>query len=489
MRRVLVPTLLAVALTASGLAAPVLVAPAAAQASTLEWRSCPRGSAECATLVVPLDDTVADGPTIDLAIVRVPARDPERRIGSLVVNPGGPGAPATEFAVDFAPSLPDEILDRFDIVGFDPRGVGESEGVDCVDDLDPLYELDWTSTDSADRAALEAGVQRLVDACIVSDGAILPYLATERTARDMDRVRAAMGDEQLTYLGFSYGTYLGALYASQFPDRVRALVLDGAVDPSLDAAAVQVEQAAGFEHSLDLFLADCADDPSCVFHHDGDPAAAYDALRERIATDPIPARRAPGRRPLNTTLFDTGVTLLLYDGRSSWPAIAEGLRAAERGDGSSLVQYADVYTGRSADGRYDDLQESFWAVGCADGPGFDGLQGLRFIEEEAARAAPRLGRSIVNNSLACALWPVQPGALPSVETETTRPVLVLGTRNDPATPLAWAKGLAGEIGPLARLVVAKGARHTAFLSGNRCVDRTVVRYLVDEVAPKAKRTC
>ena len=489
MRRNVVFALLVVALASSGLLAPGLVPPVSAQASTLEWSSCQGGFAECATLAVPLDDAVADGPTIDLGLVRIAARDPQRRIGSLIINPGGPGAPAVDFAVDFAPSLPNEILDRFDIVGIDPRGVGESEGVDCVDDLDPLYELDWTSTDAVDRAAFVAGVQDLVDACIASDGSILPYLGTDRTARDMDRVREALGDDRLTYLGFSYGTYLGALYAAQFPDRVRALVLDGAVDPGLGAAAVQVEQSEGFEHSLDLFLADCAADPTCAFHHDGDPGAAFDALRTRIDAEPIPARRAPGGRALNTTLFDTGVTLLLYDGRSSWGVLADALRAAEQGNGSDLVRYADIYTGRSADGSYDDQQESFWAVGCADGPGFGGVEGLRAIEEAAALAAPRLGRSIVNNSLACALWPVQPGPLPSVETTTKRPVLVLGTRNDPATPLAWAKGLAEEIGPSARLVVAKGAHHTAFLAGNACVDEIVVRYLIDGSAPKSTRRC
>lgn len=480
---------LVVALACAGLAAPGPAAPAGAQSATLAWEPCRNGVAECATLTVPLDDAVPDGPTIDLGIVRIPAGDPDRRIGSLVINPGGPGAPATEFAVDFAPSLPDEILDRFDIVGIDPRGVGESGAVDCVDDLDPLYELDWTSTDAVDRAAFEDGVRAIVEACVASDGAILPYLTTERTARDMDRVRAALGEERLSYLGFSYGTYLGASYAAQFPDRVRAFVLDGAVDPGREALDVQVEQSEGFERSLDLFLADCAADPSCAFHHGGDPGAAYDALRARIDAEPIPARRAPGGRALNTTLFDTGIVLLLYDGRSSWPTLASALRSAENGNGSDLVRYADLYTGRSADGSYDDLQESFWAVGCADGPGFGGLEGLREIEEAAARAAPRLGRSVVNNSLACALWPVQPGPLPSVATDSEQPILVLGTRNDPATPLAWAKGLAGEIGPSARLVVAKGTRHTAFLAGNFCVDAIVVRYLVDDVAPKKKQVC
>ncbi len=455
-------------------------------AAKLGWKDCGGGTVQCARLAVPLDDTVADGPTISLALARVPARDPERRIGSLLINPGGPGAPARDFAASIAPSLPGEIQDRFDIVGFDPRGVGGSEGVDCTDDLDPYYALDWTPQTDAERAALETGVRRIVDACVAADGDLLPYLGTDRAARDMDLVRAALGDDKLSYVGFSYGTYLGAQYAAQFPDRVRALVLDGAVDPALDAEAVQIQQAVAFEHSLDLFLADCAKDSDCGFHHDGDPAKAYDALRARIDEMPIPAPDAGERRSLNTTLFDIGVTELLYSGEDSWSTLAAALAAADEGNGSDLVAEADTYTGRQGDGQYDDLQEAFFAVGCVDGPDVGGVAGLRAIEDEAARVAPRLGRSVVNNSLACAFWPVLSQPPAALHAPTAPPLLVLGTRNDPATPLSWAKGLTKEL-ESAVLVTVSGARHTAFASGNSCVDGIVVRYLVDDVVAEARQ--
>jgi pimeloyl-ACP methyl ester carboxylesterase len=366
--------------------------------------------------------------------------------------------------------------------------VGKSAGVDCTDNLDPLYALDWTPDDAAGRQALEAGVRAIVDACVQADGAILPYLGTDRVARDMDRIRAALGDERLTYLGFSYGTYLGAQYAAQFPDRVRALALDGPVDPALSAEAVQVQQAVAFERSLKLFLRDCARNADCAFHHDGKPGAAYDRFRKALDAAPIGAPGAGRGRILNTTLFDIAVTEFLYSGEESWPYLAEALAAAEAGDGTDLVIEADAYTGRSGNGTYDDLQEGFWAVGCVDGPDVGGAAGLREIEDAAARAAPRLGRSVVNNSLACAFWPVASQPPAALRAPTSAPLLVLGTRNDPATPLSWAKGLTEELGS-AVLVTVGGARHTAFASGNQCVDDITIRYLVDEVVPEFGRRC
>ena len=258
----------------------------------------------------------------------------------------------------------------------------------------------------AERTQLVAGVRKVVEACQKADGPLLPYLTTERTARDLDRIRAALGDDKLTYYGGSYGTYLGAWYAEQFPKRVRALVLDGAVDPALNATKVQVQQAASFEHDLNLFFQNCASDAGCAFHRDGNPGAAYDRLRARIDQTPLPAKHAESGRKLNATQFDLGVTELLYEGHEAWGSLASALDAADSGDGSDLLADADDYTGRQADGTYNPMSEAFLAIGCADGPPVGGIDGLHVIEEKAAKVAPRLGRAIVNNSLACALWPV-----------------------------------------------------------------------------------
>jgi pimeloyl-ACP methyl ester carboxylesterase len=347
-----------------------------------------------------------------------------------------------------------------------------------------LYALDWDPDTDAERAALEDGTRAYVASCVARSGDVLPYVSSERTARDMDRIRGALGEDRLTYLGYSYGTYLGALYASQFPDHVRALALDGAIDPALDGETAQIEQAVGFERSLELFFRWCARRDRCAFHGGGDPGKAYDTLRARV-DGAVPAGH---QRRLNGTLFDIGVAQLLYDGADSWPTLAHALASAEHRDGRDLIFYADSYTGRGEDGRYSDLQDSFLAIGCVDGPAVGDLARMRVIESDAEKAAPRLGRSIVNNSLACALWPV-PGAAPRTLTApTSAPILVLGTRNDPATPLAWARSLVRELGS-GTLVTVRGARHTAFAAGNDCVDRVVTRYLVGLTVPPSGTRC
>ncbi len=453
----------------------------------LQWSSCQNGF-ECARLSVPLDDTVAHGPTISLALMRIPATDPSQRIGSLVVNPGGPGASAVSYIHDEARNLPAAVRARFDVVGFDPRGTGGSAPLHCASHLDSFYNLEFAPTNDAARQALVAGTQTLVNECKAKDGAELPYLSTERTARDMDRVRAALGDGQLSYLGYSYGTYLGALYADQYPTHVRAMVLDGAVDPALSATAQQIEQAEGFERDLDLFLASCSTDTSCAFHRGGNSAAAYDALRRRLDQGPIPAGGAGDGRSLNATEFDIGVTQFLYFGRKGWTDLAQALDTADKGDGSTMLNASDQYTQRNSDGSYDEMDAAFLAIGCVDGPDVGGLAGLRAIEEQAAAVAPRVGRSVVNNSLACAIWPVAAQTPPVPHAVGAPPIVVIGNTDDPATPLTGAQDLATELRS-GVLVTVNSAQHTAYASGNACVDAIVNRYLLTRVPPPAGQRC
>ncbi len=443
---------------------------------------------ECARLKVPLDDTVSRGPTISLAIARVRARDPQRRIGSLVVNPGGPGASGIQFLRGSSDSLPGTIRDRFDLVSFDPRGTGASAPVECTPNLDSLYNLEFAPRNDAARQALEAGVRAFIAQCQAKAGAELPYVSTERAARDMDRIRAALGDPRLTYLGYSYGTYLGSLYADRYPTHVRAMVLDGAVDPALDAAAQQIQQAQGFERDLDLFLQSCATDTTCSFHRGGNTAAAYDALRARVGATPVPAGGAEKGRSLNGTEFDIGVTQFLYSGQPAWPQLAQALDAADTGDGGALLTQSDMYTGRHGDGTYDQSQDAFLAIGCLDGPDVGGLAGLRTIEEQAAQVAPRVGRSVVNNSLACALWPVPVQTPPLPHAVGAGPIVVVGNTDDPATPLAWATGLSHELQSAVLLTVGS-AKHTSYASGNACVDAAIDQYLIEGRPPAAGTRC
>ncbi len=304
----------------------------------------------------------------------------------------------------------------------------------------------------------------------------------------MDRIRVALGEPKLTYLGYSYGSYLGAWYAEQFPEKVRALVLDGPLDPALEAEAVQVEQAAGFERSLDDFLIDCSKKSSCAFHRDGQSPQAYDELRQRIGAKPLKVDAFGETRALNGTHFDIGVTSILYGGRSSWIDLARALDAADNGDGEDLLFWADSYTGREAEGVYDDAQEAFLAIGCADGPPVGDVDAMRAIEDAAARVAPRLGATIVNGSLPCALWPVTAPQPRALHAAGAAPIWVLAARKDPATPFRWARGLATAL-ESATLVAVRSSSHTSFDSGNLCVDDVVIRYLVDLEVPARGTRC
>jgi pimeloyl-ACP methyl ester carboxylesterase len=460
---------------------------AADAAPTLSWSAC-GGGFQCATLSVPLDDAQPAGPTVGLAVIRHPAGDPAHRIGSLVVNPGGPGGSGVDFVRAVADTYPPALLRRFDLVGFDPRGSGRSDPVRCGDTIDPLFDAPFAPSDDAERAALVAAVRQVAAACEVQSGALLAHVSTQDTARDLDRLRAALGDNTISFVGGSYGSYLGTVYATFFPSRVRAFVLDGAVDPTQDATASTLAQARGFEQALDDFLADCSARTSCAFHHGGHAAAAYDALRDRSARVSIPAAHADGRA-VNETRFDAGVIETLYGGRASWPALADALAAADRGNAAKLLAQADAFIGRTGNGGDDDALDSFWAISCLDGPVTPTLTAAAQVETQAAKAAPRLGAFVANNSLICSVWPVPPvAAPPALDAAGAPALLVIGNTRDPATPLAAAKGLTGELSR-ARLLVVDDEAHTAFATANSCVDAVVTRYLVDRVLPRAGTRC
>ena len=457
-----------------------------AERPRLTWKSC-GNDGECATLTAPLDyDHPDNGRTINVALFRVRAQSPKQRIGSLLVNPGGPGASGVEFVRQSAAELPEEIRARFDVVGFDPRGTGHTIPVKCEDSLDPVLHLDYSPDTPAERADLNAGLQALAQACQQQSGDVLPYVSSESTARDMDRIRAAVGDKKLTYLGYSYGTYLGTLYAKLFPKKVRAMVLDGAVDPNLDRVDVVADQARGFEDNLRRFFDRCARDRACPFFNGGNPSEAYDQLAARVDASPVPAGDG---RTLGPGEFDYGVAQALYGGEASDSELAEALRAAQRGDGEPLLALTDQYTGRQADGTYDSDLPGYWAIGCLDGPRAGGPDGYEAAEAQVRAAAPRMGVSNLNDTLVCAYWPVPPRESAPVKVDGAPPILVIGTTGDPATPLRWAEALSNDLSS-GVLLVAEGSQHTSFaLSFNRCVDTKGVKYLVDRTPPPAGTKC
>jgi pimeloyl-ACP methyl ester carboxylesterase len=467
----------------AALAGPAGAAPGGT--ATLDWATC--GSLQCATLAVPLTEDGSAPGTLDLAVARLPARDPARRIGSLVVNPGGPGVPAIAYLRAVATSFPRALRVRFDLVAFDPRGVGRSDAVVCTDSLDPLFDQAFSPRTDAERAQLVDAARAVADQCEARSGALLAHVSTQDTARDLDRLRAALGDRRLTFLGSSYGSYLGAIYATSFPDRVRAMVLDGAIDPTQSSADAVASQAEGFETELDDFLADCDRRAACAFHGDAGAAAAYDALRARSARTPL-RTRAAGGRTVNETRFDAAVLELLYLGRDGWPQLEHALTDADHGDASALLQAADDYMWRRADGTTSHALDAFWAISCLDGPP-PGPFGSVGLERLASLSAPRLGAFVANNSVICSVWPVPTvDPAPTIRATGAPAVLVVAATGDPATPLAGGRRMRRALGN-ARLLVVDSDRHTSFDSGNECVDVAVTAYLVDRTLPARGARC
>lgn len=435
----------------------------------LAWTPC--GPAECSELEVPVDHDDPAGPTLTLSIARVPASGD--RIGPLFVNPGGPGATATDFAVDQAGTLPAEITDHFDIVGVDPRGLGSS-AIDCGEDITELYGADLTIDDPDDRRALLAVSRDYVDGCDAAAGDLLPHLGTEDVARDIDAVRAAMGDHQLSYLGFSYGTAIGQVLLDRFPERVRAMVLDGILELGPSGTELAVSQARGFERSFDSFAADCDEDPSCPLAPDA--AGALDELIARVESEPIPA----SPRDLGPGELFTGLVMPLYS-EMLWPQLARAVDDALDGDGTRMVQLADRYLSVA---DFD----VYFAVNCIDFAWPDDPNELLAAGARAAEVAPRLGESIVNDYVRCPLWPVDAEPLEAVDGAGGPPVVVVSTTNDPATPHEAGVAVADRLVD-GRLVTYEGDGHTVVGNGVPCVDEAVSRYLVDGRPPADGTVC
>ncbi len=437
---------------------------AATGAGAVAWGSCPGGESgwQCGTLAVPLDHA-HPGRAITLALTRHRATDRARRIGALVVNPGGPGVSGIAWAFSAVADLFDPVLVKdFDIVAFDPRGVGASTPVTCVDGptLDRINHLDPVLDSAARLAAVTAADREEAAACEARSGWLLPDLSTQAEAEDLDTIRAALGEPKLTYLGFSYGTLLGARYAELYPTHVRALALDGAVDPAVGPLAVDLAQATGFERELTDFLADCsAGGDSCPFQRRGAPTlrAAFDTLVAGIRTRPLPGR---GPRTVGPAEALYGILWPLYQ-RARWPELANALAAAQEGDGSLLLAEFDAYVGRRSDGTYDNSEVAEAAIGCLDHPR-PTLAEAQAAEPAIATASPYFGPPVALQDLICDVWPVPPvSATAPIDAAGAPPILVVGSTGDPATPYQWARSLAAEL-TSGVLLTRHGDGHTAY---------------------------
>lgn len=436
------------------------------------------GGIDEGTLVVPLDYDDPNGDEIVLYVVRHRAVDPERRIGTLLVNPGGPGFGGSGLAYSADGIYGQALLDRFDIVGWDPRGTGSSSpSVDCVSDYDRYFGLDSSPDTEAERQDLIDAGTEFAEACQSDNARLLEHLSTADSARDMNAIREALGEERISYFGFSYGSELGATWATMFPDTVRAAVLDGAIDPTVGYLEQNIQQAAGFEAAFNEFLAQCSADSGCAFHNDGNAEDAFDELSAAIDANPVSVDS--DRTEVTQGVLTTAVAQSMYD-QSYWPRLELALADLQEGDGRGTLDLYDDYFGYQF-GEWGNELEAYFAINCLDDPGSTGPDDLLSHEAEFAAAAPRLGRGWLAELLFCAVWPVPPAPPIEITGAGAGPIVVMGTTGDAATPLQSTRNMAEALED-GHLVVVDADQHTGY-GVNNCGDEAIDNYLVDPSAP------
>lgn len=479
-----------------------VTAPDDVTSGALEFQTCtppplspggdvPDIEAECATLQVPLDHAEADGETAEIALLRMPARG-EEPIGSLVVNPGGPGQPGKAHAVLFALMWAQSpVTEYFDIVGFDPRGVGESvPAIDCYSDEERDAEAPLTSFDVQPGSWTEETTRAFAEQCAERSGgdAVLANVGTRDVAQDLDMLRQALGDDQLTFAGVNYGTRLGTVYAEMYPENVRALVLDGALDPTLDNLQMRVRQFSGLQRSFEQMAAACAEQPGCPLGTGPDDATAqFQDLVRPLIEEPAPTRSG---RDLGFTGAISGVTAGLYD-QERWPVVVTGLEELRQGRGDTLLALRDELNARGPDGVTANATEANVVVNCLDESRRTPEEELRLVQE-VNQAAPFLdpGVPIEQARHQCEHWPAAPtlGEPYADELDEDLPAaLVVSVTGDGLTPhaggIALAEALSGS------LLTVEGERHGATNIPSACVQDVVGRYLVDLQTPAEGATC
>ncbi|MDF5752284.1 alpha/beta hydrolase [Spongiactinospora sp. TRM90649] len=452
---------------------------------------------ECARLKVPLDYAKPEGDTIEIALVRIPATGPGQRIGSLVFNFGGPGGSGVDTLVQAAPRF-STLNTRYDLVGFDPRGVGLSAPVNCLDDaqIDAGQQTESTPNTPQEIATFEAELRNMVNACVARSGRLLPHVGTVNAARDMDRLRVALGQRTLDYFGISYGTMLGANYAHQFPENVGRTVLDAAVDTKLDKISLGLQQAAGFQLALQHYAEACVKAGPQLCSPAKRGATKDVKTPEEIVNDVGNLLKSLERKPLETTLGRrlsqtlgmSGVATALYS-RQLWPALSQGLTMAEQGDGTILLTLADVQSGRDENGHFSNIMAANTAITCADTTERRTVADVRRVLPKFRNASPVFGESMAWGVMQCTGWPV-PGddSAKEVSAKGSPPILVLGNTGDPATPYAWAPALARELGT-GVLVTLKGEGHGSYDTGDPCVRAAVDGYLLEGKVPRDGTRC
>ena len=458
--------------------------------SGLSWGRCkatadgpaPSGEWQCATVKVPLDWSKPDGETIGLGLIRAKARGDDR-LGSLLFNFGGPGASGVSMMPSYAPTV-SSLRERYDLVSWDPRGVGASEGVRCRGDkqIQAAESVDVTPDTPAEEKAYTEDAADFGKGCQKDAGKLMAHVSTADSARDMDRIRQVLGDDRMNYFGISYGTELGGTYAHLFPKKVGRMTLDAVVDPTADTVGHALNQARGFQRALNGYLRSTGQDPQA-----GTRKIAE--LLRRIDARPL-ATGAPGRK-LTQALAVTGIILPLYS-KDSWPTLTSALDAAQKGDGSELLVLADGYNERDPSGRYGTTTHSQRVISCLDDRQRPTVAETKKLLPRFEKVSPVFGTFLGWDTAGwCHDWPV-PGQhdTPEESAPGAAPVLVVGNTGDPATPYEGARRMAGELGKgVGVLLTWRGEGHGAYGSGSDCVDSAVNAYLLDDSVPKDGKVC
>jgi pimeloyl-ACP methyl ester carboxylesterase len=444
---------------------------------------------ECGTVTVPKVWNAPDKGDVSLAVVRLAATGEKK--GSLLTNPGGPGGSGVDFVAQSAAGIfTEDMRSAYDIVGFDPRGVARSDGIQCLDDEQTDAYLADTYDPGGEEGLKKAQdwMKKIADACEKHSGDLLPYMDTYSAARDMDVLRSAVDAKKLDYLGFSYGTYLGATYADLYPQRVGKMTLDGAIDPTLTADDMSKGQAKGFQEAFGSFVDYCMDQDQCPLRGPSTKEAEQQLqdILDSIDESPLPSDDED--RPLTGALAASALQTVLYND-ANWDFGVLGLNLAANGNGSVLMQLADIGSDRNEDGTYNgNANYSIQAVNCLDRPGVEDLAWQKKTTEELLKKYP-LAQLTSYNAAMCDLWPVGPEREPApITAEGSAPIVVVGTTKDPATPYPWAQGLAKQLDN-SRLLTFEGEGHTAYGRSGGCIEQAVDAYYLDDTVPQDGLRC
>jgi len=457
----------------------------------LVWTNCKDDKKfQCAEIYVPIDYQNPGDASLTLALKKLPAKQSANKVGSLLINPGGPGGSGTDYVTYAEDAFGKRLMDSFDIIGFDPRGVAQSTPLDCLTDqeVDEFIAFDGTpDNDEELKASLEISIN-LANSCESIANNLIAHVGTQEAARDMDIIRELVGDEKLNFLGASYGTYLGGMYAEIFPDKVGRLVLDGAVDPSLSGEEQSFDQAVGLDTALKRFVEDCPQYDDCPLTKRGD--GGVQEIREFLdSLDAKPLKTEDPDRLLTQAMGVYAVAGFLYSDEW-WSYMRQSLATAFKGDGTDLLSINDLFNERNDDGTYaTNATEAIYAINCFDEPSTSTEEQVREYAKTWIKDAPVFGDYLAWGNLSCSIWPVKdPNPINKFVAQTAAPIVVVGTKYDPATPYKWAVGLSSQL-VTSVLLTYEGDGHTAYMRGSKCIDNEIENYLVDGIVPAKNIIC